>query len=531
MNAVNRHSPRFPDFTALRRRAGLGLLALAALLLLPTAGRAAGDPDFNGDGFADRAIGVPREDVGTSDLAGVVQVLYGSGTGLDAAGNQLWQQGSGILPGAAEGSDLFGYALTWDDFNNDSFTDLAIGAPYDNISPYGPCGTVQVIYGSAAGLTASGNQVWTQNSPGIPDTSEAMDYFGGALAAGDFNGDGFADLAIGAFWEDVGTEGNAGALHILYGSASGLSATGTQYFNQNTSGIADTSEVGDMFGYALTAGDVDGDLRDDLAIGAPGESIFGISNAGVAHVLHGSTTGLTTVGAQFWHQNASGVPDTCEEFDQFGYKLLFGDFNGDGFHDLVAAAALEQVGTVDDAGAIHIFYGAPSRLSTAGTHFYSQNTSGVADTSESGDQFGATLAAGDFNGDQRDDLAIGALSETLGDVAQAGVVHVLYGSASGVATAGAQFWHQNITGVTDACEFLDNFGSALGAGDYNGDGRADLAVGVPGEDIAELEAAGALHIFLGSASGLTTAGSQFWTQDSPGVLETAEERDVFGSVL
>jgi hypothetical protein len=83
----------------------------------------------------------------------------------------------------------------------------------------------------------------------------------------------------------------------------------------------------------------------------------------------------------------------------------------------------------------------------------------------------------------------------------------------------------------DVPEFFDGFGFAVAAGDFNGDGFADLAAGVPSEDGNGISDAGVVHVIYGSAAGLSSAGNQFWTQDSPGVLDDAEATDVFGSAL
>ncbi|HYI37575.1 MAG TPA: hypothetical protein VEX39_13250, partial [Thermoleophilaceae bacterium] len=135
---------------------------------------------------------------------------------------------------------------------------------------------------------------------------------------GDFNGDGFGDLAVGAAREDVGAVADAGVVHVIYGSAAGLSATGSQYWNQNSAGIADAVEAGDGFGSTLTTGDFNGDGRDDLAIGAPAEGVGAFGATGVVHVLYGSAAGLTATGSQYWNQNSAGIADATETGDRFG---------------------------------------------------------------------------------------------------------------------------------------------------------------------------------------------------------------------
>src|SRR5262245_55368384 len=143
-----------------------------------------------------------------------------------------------------------------------------------------------------------------------------------------------------------------------------------------------------------------------------------------------------------------------------------------------------------------------------------------------GDRFGFALAAGDFNGDGQADLTIGIPSQDSATITDVGAVQVLYGSASGLATAGAQLWTQDgFAGqdIADHPEAGDGFGSALAWGDFNGDGQADLAIGVRGEDLDNphlptVHDAGAVNVLYGAASvGLTAPGNQVWTQNSLGI--------------
>jgi hypothetical protein len=170
-------------------------------------------------------------------------------------------------------------------------------------------GAANVLYGSAAGLTADGNQLWHQDSPGIEDEVETSNLFGGALASGDFDGDGYADLAVGVSGEDFGSINLAGAVNVLYGSAAGLTAEGNRLWFQELDGIPDLLETGDHFGQALASGDFDGDGQDDLAVGVPEEDIGTVTDAGAVNVLYGTAGGgLTAAGNQFWHQGATAAP-------------------------------------------------------------------------------------------------------------------------------------------------------------------------------------------------------------------------------
>jgi FG-GAP repeat len=207
--------------------------------------------DFNNDGAADLAVGVPGEDVGSISDAGAVNVLYGSAGKLTGTGSQIFTQDTPGVGSSAEVGDFFGDALATGDFNHDGFADLAVGVPGESIGTIQVAGAVNVLYGSASGLTGIGSQLFTQ----VGSAPETGDEFGFALATGDFNHDGFADLAAGAPFEDVLSTPDAGAVSVLYGSAGKLTRTGGQIFTQDTPGVGSSAEPGDLFGAALATDD------------------------------------------------------------------------------------------------------------------------------------------------------------------------------------------------------------------------------------------------------------------------------------
>lgn len=369
------------------------------------------------------------------------------------------------------------------------------------------------------------------------------------VAKGDFNGDNIADLAIGVPREDLGGFVDAGAVHIIYGTENGLSPSATTFGDQLiTADLLTTLEQNNFFGTSLAAGNFDGDNFSDLAIGIPGESLNNQANAGEVHVLFGSTNGLTEVRGQILQQGFNGLVDSAESGDRFGQVLSWGNFNGDSFGDLAVGIPNEDVGSIADAGAVHIIYGLNTGLTVTGNQFWSQNSvlNGVAirDASETSDQFGRALSGGDFNGDGKSDLAIGVPEEDLSGrttLVDAGAVNVLFGTGSGLTSVFNQFWTQDDFDNLEFAENFDRFGSAVAAGDFNGDGAADLAIGVPFEDVqiisggqlVEIPNAGAVNVLYGSIpdGGLTTAGFQFWTQGTAFVNDDPEEDDRFGSVL
>lgn len=487
--------------------------------------------DFDGDSYMDLAIGVPGETVEGKVGAGAVNIIYGSQNGLAAAGDQLWKQDTDGLMGTSEWGDHFGATLASGDFDGDGFADLAIGAPGETLDGNANAGAVNILYGSAGGITTQRNQLLKQGVDNLPGLSEKGDTFGAALATADFNHDGFADLAIGIPGENVGTVSNAGAVTILYGSANGLSTSNTQRWKQGSDGLSGGAEVGDRFGAVLTTGDFDGNGYQDLAIGAPTESVGSAQKAGAVSVVYGSANGLSSKGNQMWKQGVDGVMGGAEAGDLFGAALASGDFNRDGYSDLAIGAPNESVGDIEKAGAVNVLYGSSKGVSGANDQLWKQGVDGLGGESEAGDQFGAALLVGDFDGDHFADLAIGAPSETVGSIFKAGAITIMRGSSSGLTSSGDKRWKQGSDGIADTEEAGDRFGATLAGGDFNHDGRDDLAVGVPGENIGSIRDAGAVNVLYGSSRGIAAGNNQFWHQDSPNIMGTAETGDGFGGVF
>jgi hypothetical protein len=360
--------------------------------------------DFNGDGFADLAIGAALERTETMRKVGAVNVLYGSALGLQAVlpADQLWTQDSPGVEDQVEPADRFGWSLAAGDFNADGFADLAIGTPLESLESarVRSAGAVNVLYGSALGLQAAPeDQFWTQDSPDVEDQAESRDRMGWFLATGDFNADGYSDLALGVPFEDL-TPLGAGAVSVLYGSALGLQATAPedQFWTQDSPDVEDQAEPQDWFGWSLAAGDFNADGFTDLAIGVRLEDVDGVSNAGAVNVLYGSSLGLqaTAPEDQFWTQNSPDVEDQAEEQDEFGWSLAAWDIGGDGFDELIIGVPLQDVGGIGDAGAVSVLYGSLDGLQATSPpdQLWTQDSPDVEDQAEFADAFGDRFLGG-----------------------------------------------------------------------------------------------------------------------------------------
>ncbi|AWE48511.1 FG-GAP-like repeat-containing protein [Streptomyces nigra] len=442
------------------------LLASGLSPLVATGAQAAsGAPgDIDKDGYRDVVVSAPDAKVSGHAKAGAVVVLYGTARGIDPSRRTVLTQNSTGVPGTAEAGDRFGAAVAVHDVNRDGYSDLVVGAPGEDVDGDDGGGSVTVVYGAASGLT----KARTVADP-WPSTHDA---WGRTLAVGVYNGlnpvnDGKLSIAIGANDAEVtympadlsaqsGTSGNG----FMFNPAHGIVAL-TQVDLPNTDndrlivhgrGVWDggwgydgtgddpATWLADPAGFEGTqlpagtvsaVGDLNGNGSPDLVVGNPEDPSQspGTALGGQVTVYFDAGYGGSPSSVQTITQDTSGVPGAGEAKDRFGASVAVGDTDKDGRADLVIGAPGEN----GNSGSVIVVRGTAGRLDTAHARTWTQNTAGVAGTSETGDTFGAAVRVLDTNKDGHGDLLVGAPGENGG----AGSLWLLRGSATSVTATGS----------------------------------------------------------------------------------------------
>ena len=426
-----------------------------------------GAEDVNGDGFADVIVGARFWDDGEANEGGAFLFL-GSASGL--ASTPAWSFSPDLTESRA-GEAVAGAG----DVDGDGYDDLLVGAPQWGGAP-NYAGGAWLFLGSPTGPGAAAD--WSVES------SQAAASFGGAVAgAGDLNGDGYGDVAVGAPGHD-GDEANEGAVYVWYGSASGLSTVWPAPLEVDACGAA--------FGGAVAgAGDVNGDGFAELGVGAIGYA-DGEPGEGAAFLYLVAPAGVAS------------SPDWSYESDQVHAGLGSavdgagdGDGDGDGYADvLVGATGWDDSSAVDGGGAF-LFVGGAGGLATSPAW---TGEPGLAD----GSCGSAVTGVGDVNGDGFADVVVGSYMLSSGESYE-GRVWPYLGSADGLSSAAD--W----TAESDQ-QFGELGISVAAAGDIDGDGFADLVAGAEGYANPDGGEDGAF-VYMGSGAGLAAVAELSWQPD------------------
>jgi len=459
--------------------------------------------DINGDGFDDVIVSAHGSDINGNN-SGAAYVIFGKAGGIPAHVelSSLHAADGFRIDGVGAGNETGIAVASAGDVNNDGLADIIIGAPTS--SPHGfQSGSAYVVFGRASGFHSALELSSLNGNNGFHITGAAAGDLAGTSvnSAGDINGDGFADIIIGAPGADRGSS-NVGKSYVVFGHASGFGANlslsaldGTNGFDWYGTG------KGNYSGFSVSsAGDFNGDGFADFLIGAPDASPgggvrFGSSaaptpaaTAGVSYVVFGSpyefyydTPLLSIAGVNGFHINGAAAGDSS------GLSVASaGDVNGDGFGDLIVGAFGADNGG-NGSGSSYVILGKDTGYSASDIQLSAlDGKNGFRiDGAKAGDASGFSVSsAGDVNGDGYDDLIVGAFGADPGGHQIAGAAYVVFGKHGGFASA-IDLAHLNgnngfrING-TKAGNYTGLAVSA--AGDVNGDGFADVVVGALNAD-------------------------------------------------
>ncbi|MEU5688317.1 FG-GAP-like repeat-containing protein [Streptomyces venezuelae] len=465
----------------------IAVVALTAPLAVSvTAGTAAAAPqpprtpvvDFNHDGYADLAVSAPDGTVDGVEKAGYVSIVYGTASGPGTESHQRISRATPGVPGELQGTFAFGYQTVPADLDADGYTDLLVTGGDDSGNK------ATVLWGSAAGLTGADTLLPHANSE---------------FATGDFNGDGKRDLVVNDVPSD---DPDVSGMTVEYGPFTRAGKPASQ-----DSVVTSDGPTGLR---SFITGDLTGDGVDDI-----------VSTHGFEEMTHD---------ARFFKGGRSGVSHTSTKLGT-AYSGTVGDVDGDGYGDLIT----RDIGSVTEVidshpGSITIQYGSSAGPTDARKKVITQATAGVPGASEDDDAFGASLSAGDVDGDGRAEVAVGVPGESLDAAAGTGAVVVLKGASKaegGMTGKGAVAYNQTTAGVPGVAESGDDFGRQVRLTDLDKDGHADLTATAPGED-GTFTDSGALWNLYGTTGGLTTTGASTL---APAKLGDPEKGAKFGLQL
>ncbi|MBT3725412.1 MAG: hypothetical protein HOM14_06745 [Gammaproteobacteria bacterium] len=451
--------------------------------------------DVNGDSIDDLIIGAYCADPDSKLCAGESYVVFGRSTPWPDEIELSSLDGSNgfVLKGINQGDSSGISVSNAGDVNDDGIGDLIIGAPGSSPSGTVQAGETYVIFGRSIGWPASielssldGSNGFTLK--GINDN----DRTGGSVSsAGDVNGDGIDDLVISGYNANyTSVTPTARDTYVIFGMSTDwpMNIELSSLDGSNGFSLRVQSYLRFSLRSVSAAGDINGDGIDDLLIGSPGTVTSG--DGGESYIVFGSTGNWPAIFELSTLNGTNGFTLTGEQlqFRHYNYSIGYsvsgtGDVNGDGVDDLLIGdpEATTITGFIpNDSGEGYVVFGSTSNWSSNIDLTSLDGSNGFTLFGEDGDKAGNSVSgAGDLNGDGVDDYLVGAFEADEAGIVGVGVTYILFGNST---TLPSQIDLSAIDG-DNGYKFVgvsqyDRSGSSVsGAGDLNGDGLNDLAIG------------------------------------------------------
>ena len=397
-----------------------------------------------------------------------------------------------VLGKAAD--DWSGRAVAYGDINSDGYMDIIIGAPEADPGGRYFAGKVYIIFGSRSPHSTIdlSTKLARINILG----EKVGDNFGRAVASGDINSDGYDDIIIGAHYANPPGGSYAGETYVIFGRSFSLTPYTIDLNTQSADITICGDNHGDISGRAVKSGDINGDGYDDVIIGAqyadpPGKPWDW--NAGETYVIFGSSNPPQIIDLNYQTADITICGDDADE--RSGWAVASGDINGDEYDDIIIGAYTADPPGGLNAGKTYVIFGFSPPIPVIIDLCLSSANITVCGDNE-GDQLGRAVASGDINGDEYDDIILGALFARLIEGSYVGGTYVIFGSSSPPSTLDLNTQSADITIYgSDAGGYS---GYAVTSGNVNGDSYDDVIICAPQADPPGGSCAGETYVVFGN---------------------------------
>ncbi|GAB6141277.1 hypothetical protein JCM14076_20060 [Methylosoma difficile] len=463
--------------------------------------------DVNGDGLSDLIVGADYGDPASGIDAGRSYVVFGKTDGIAVDLSAVANGVGGFVINGQCARDRSGLSVAAaGDVNGDGLADLIVGACYADTAGATDTGLSYVVFGKSQSTAVNLSAIAGGTGGFVIVGQCANDLSAFSVSGvGDVNGDGLADLLVGAPLRDAAAGSDVGGAYVVFGKAGGTAINLTAVAAGNGGFVINGESLGNLTGFSVAAaGDVNGDGLSDVMVSAKNSDTIGISNAGRTYIVFGKSSGSPS--NLFDVANGSGgfAIDGQAPYDYSGFSVsAAGDVNGDGLADLLVGAIGGDLASGNDAGRSYVVFGKTSGMTVNLSAIVAGVGGFVINGQAQDDRSGSSVsAAGDVNGDGLADVIVGALFSDPAGVTNAGRSYVVFGK-TGTAAVELSAVVAGNGGFVISGECADDASgrSVSAAGDINGDGLADILVGAFGADPSAGLGAGRSYVIFGSTAG------------------------------